>query len=80
MVDWCCKEAADSDKDSVYTDKGTDERHFCDLSSEDDNDEILADGLDMGIAGTQQIESQSEKLIYPNAQTTNATSMLLIIN
>ena len=52
---------------------------FCDFSSEDDNDEILAHGLDMGIADTQQIESQSDKLIYPNARITNATSMLLIM-
>ena len=83
LVDLRCEEAgeslAESDKDSVYTDEGTDERHFCDFSSEDDNDEILPHGIDMGIADTQQIESQSDKLIYPNARITNATSMLLIM-
>ena len=39
---------------------------------------MMKHGLDTGITDTQ-IESQSEKLIYPNARITNATSMLLIM-
>lgn len=78
LVGRCYEEAAESDQGSVYTDEGTDEHHFCDFSTENDNDEILAHGLDMGITDTQ-IESQNDKLIYPNARITNATSMLLIM-
>ena len=39
---------------------------------------MLAHGLDTGITDTQT-ESQSGKLIYPNARITNAASMLLIM-
>ena len=46
--------------------------------SPSENDDILPHGLAIGITSTET-KSQSEKPIYPNAQITNATSMLLIM-
>ena len=79
-IDHCCQEPAESDHDSLYTDEEIDDYQFDDspIYSENCNDEILEHGLDTGITDTQ-IESESEKLIYPNARITNATSMLLIM-
>ena len=68
LIDPCFK----SDHDSLNTDEELDELVF------DNTPVALEHGLDMGIT-KNPIEIQSEKLIYPNARITNATSMLLIM-
>lgn len=78
LIDKCFEEPAESDQDSLHTDEEIDDFLFDDPTGENCNDEILEHGLDIGITDTQ-IESQSKKLIYPNARITNATSMLLIM-
>ena len=78
LIDPCFKEPAESDHDSLNTDEELDELVFDNTRVENCNNEALKHGLDMGITDTA-IESQSEKLIYPNARITNATSMLLIM-
>ena len=78
VVDQYCDEPSESDRDTISTDEEIDDYHFSDYPSENSNDEMLAHGLDTGITDTQT-ESQSGKLIYPNARITNAASMLLIM-
>ena len=72
LIDPCFEEPAESDHDSLNTDEELDELVF------DNTPVALEHGLDMGIT-KNPIEIQSEKLIYPNARITNATSMLLIM-
>ena len=78
LIDSCFEEPVESDHDSLNTDEELDELAFDSTPVENCNNEALEHGLDMGITVTP-IESQSEKLIYPNARITNATSMLLIM-
>ena len=78
LIDPCFEEPAESDHDSLNTDEELDELAFDSTPVENCNNEALEHGLDKGITDTP-IESQSEKLIYPNARITNAASMLLIM-
>ena len=71
LIDHCFEEPAESDHDSLNTDEELDELAFDDTPGENCNNEALEHGLDIGITDTP-IESQCEKLIYPNARITNA--------